>query len=148
MLGPHGTGKLNSNGLMLLSFCAEKLAVTNTLFRLADKHKTMWMHPRSKQWHMIDFAICRQRDIRDFMITRTMRGAECWTDHRLVRSILSLCIVPPHRKTSNVITLAFNVAKLEYVQRCDESAHNLDSRIAAHGSLTVIHHRSWISSDP
>ena len=35
---PHGTGKLNSNGLMLLSLCAENdLTITNTLFRQADK---------------------------------------------------------------------------------------------------------------
>ena len=41
VLGPHGTGKLNSNGLVLLSFCAENdLTITNTLFRQADKYKT------------------------------------------------------------------------------------------------------------
>ena len=41
VLGPHGTGKLNSNGLMLLSFCAENdLTFTNTLFRQVDKYKT------------------------------------------------------------------------------------------------------------
>lgn len=63
VLGPHGTGKLNSNGLMLLSLCAEQhLTITNTLFRQADKYKTTWMHPRSKQWHLIDFAICRHQD--------------------------------------------------------------------------------------
>ena len=49
ILGPHGVGKLNSNGLMLLSFCAENdLTITNTLFHQADKYKTTWMHPRSK----------------------------------------------------------------------------------------------------
>ena len=32
VLGPHGTGKLNSNDLMLFSFCAENdLTITNTL---------------------------------------------------------------------------------------------------------------------
>ena len=144
VLGPHGTGKLNANGLMLLSFCAEnRLAITNTLFRLADKHKTTWMHPRSKQWHMIDFAICRQRDIRDFRITRTMRGAECWTDHRLVRSVLSLHIAPPHRKTPKVVRPAFNVAKLEHEKRRDEFAHDLDSRIVAHGPLTGDPSQKW-----
>ena len=41
VLGPHGTGKLNSNGLMLLSFCTENdLTITNTLLRQADKYKT------------------------------------------------------------------------------------------------------------
>ena len=53
VLAPHGTGKLNSNGLMLLSFCAENdLTITNTLFHQADKYKKTWMHPRSKQWHL------------------------------------------------------------------------------------------------
>ena len=75
VLGPLGTGKLNSNGLMLLSFCAENdLTITNTLFRQADQYKTTWMHPRLKQWHLIDYAICRRRDIRDVRITRAMRG--------------------------------------------------------------------------
>ena len=89
----HGTRKLNSNGLMLLSLCAENhLTISNTLFQQADKYKTTWMHPRSKQWHLIDYVICRQRDICDIRITRVMRGADCWTDHRLVRSIIALHI--------------------------------------------------------
>ena len=47
VLAPHGTGKLNSNGLILLSLCAENdLTITNTLFRQADKYKTTWMHPQ------------------------------------------------------------------------------------------------------
>lgn len=78
VLGQHGIGKMNSNGLRLLSMCAENnLTVTNTLFRQADKYKITWMHPRAKQWHMIDYAICRMRDIRDVKITKAMRGAEC-----------------------------------------------------------------------
>ncbi|KAI4795493.1 hypothetical protein KUCAC02_031377, partial [Chaenocephalus aceratus] len=44
--------------------------------------KALWMHPRSK--HLIDDVIVRRSDIRDVHITRAMRGAEGWTDHRLV----------------------------------------------------------------
>ena len=70
VLGPHGTGKLNSNGLMLFSSCYENdPIITNILFRQADKYMTTWMRPRSKQWHLIDYAICRRRDIRDVRIT-------------------------------------------------------------------------------
>ena len=75
VLGPHGVGKQNSNGLLLLSKCMEhNLCITNTLFRQADKYKTTWMHPRSKQWHLIDYVITKQRDIQDICITRSMRG--------------------------------------------------------------------------
>jgi len=41
IIGKDGTGKLNSNGEMLLTKCAEhSLAITNTLFRQKDRRKT------------------------------------------------------------------------------------------------------------
>ena len=66
VLGKHGVGKLNSNGLMLLQFCTEMgFQITNTMFQMKDKFKTTWMHLGSKQWHLIDFLLVRRRDIAD-----------------------------------------------------------------------------------
>lgn len=115
VLGPHGMGKMNSNGLPLLSLCAENnLTITNTLFRQADKYKSTWMHPRSKQWHLIDYTICRRRDARDFRTNRAMRGAECWTDHRLVRSVVKLYIAPTRQKKPKLNRPSFNIAKVNH----------------------------------
>lgn len=68
------------------------------MYQLRDMHKTTWMHPRSKQWHLIDYIITRQSDLKDVMITRSMRGADGGTDHRLVRAKLNLKIRPPMRR--------------------------------------------------
>ena len=61
-------------------------------------HKTSWMHPRSKHWHLIDYVIVRCRDLNEVQITRAMHGAECSTDHRLIRSTLRLTVRPPARR--------------------------------------------------
>lgn len=102
VIGRHGVGNMNNNGQLLLSFCAQhQLAVTNTMFRLPAKHKNTWMHPRSKHWHLIDYAIVRQKDISQVLITRVMRGAHCWTDHRLVVTKLRIRHQRPKRSVAS-----------------------------------------------
>ena len=79
----HGVGKMDSNGLLLLSKCGEhNLLITNTIFRLADKYKTSCMHPCSKLWHLIDYMITCQLDSSAILITRAMCGAECHPRHQ------------------------------------------------------------------
>lgn len=98
ILGRHGVGKCNENGLDLLTLCAEfDLCFTNTFFRLPEKYKTSWMHPRSKHWHLLDYVIVRKKHLSDVLITRAMRGAEGWTDHRLIRSKLRISLKFPRR---------------------------------------------------
>ncbi|KAJ4935851.1 hypothetical protein JOQ06_017378, partial [Pogonophryne albipinna] len=98
VLGRHGVGQVNANGLRLLNLCSEhNLTITNTIFQQKAKYKTSWMHPRSKHWHLIDYVIVRRSDIRDVHITRAMRGAECWTDHRLIMAKVHMKVRPPLR---------------------------------------------------
>ena len=87
VMGKHGIGKCNSNIELLLALCSEfELVVTNTMFKQKDERKTNWMHPRSRHWHMSDFILTRCRDKMDIYSTRAMHGANCWTDHQMLRS--------------------------------------------------------------
>ena len=94
-------GSENSNGLLLLGECIKhELAITNTRFRQSNKKKTSWMNPRSKRWHLLDYVIVRQRDVSDVRITTAMRGADCGTDYRMIRSNLLLELQPRRRKSA------------------------------------------------
>ena len=46
-------------------------------------------------WHLLDYVLVKAVDLQDVQITRVMRGAECWTDHRIVRTSLRIRIRPP-----------------------------------------------------
>ena len=98
VIGSEGVGKCNSNRLLLLRKCAEhELLITSTIFRLPICRKTSWMHPRSKHWHLIYYVLVRRKDWQDVRVTKTMCGADCWTDHRLVVSKLNLRSQPVRR---------------------------------------------------
>ncbi|KAK0142398.1 Craniofacial development protein 2 [Merluccius polli] len=113
-LGREGVGNTNSNGLLLLTKCSEYvLVITNTLFRQKNKFKTSWMHPRSKRWHLIDFVIVRSQDRRDVLSTRAMISAdECWTDHRLIRSIMSIHLMRKRRHQKGQTRRRLNIERL------------------------------------
>ena len=77
VIGPEGVGKCNNHGLLLLRKCAEHdFLIANTVFRLPNRNKTSWVHPRSKHWHLIDYVIVRRTDRQDVRVTKIMYGAD------------------------------------------------------------------------
>ena len=83
--GPHGYGSTNDAGEELLTFLSMiEATVCNTWFKKRDIFKQTWQHPKSRQWHCIDFAIMRQKDRGRCLDVAVKRGAECNTDHQLL----------------------------------------------------------------
>uniref|UniRef100_A0A0L8GPW3 Endonuclease/exonuclease/phosphatase domain-containing protein n=1 Tax=Octopus bimaculoides TaxID=37653 RepID=A0A0L8GPW3_OCTBM len=75
VIGKHGVGNCNNISLLLLQTCAEHgLLITNTIFNLPTRNRTLWMHRHSKHWHLIDYVIIRKRDRQDVRVTKTMKA--------------------------------------------------------------------------
>ena len=60
-----------------------------------------------------------------------MRGAECWTDHRLVRAVLSLHIPRNYSRNPKTVRTSYNVARLKNPYRCSRFQDLLDERLEA-----------------
>lgn len=94
--------------------CAEHcLLITNTVSCLPTCNKASWMHPRSKQWHLIDYVIVRKRDRPDVHINKAMGGAECWTDHCLIIFKLNIRIQPKRRPQGTKAPRCLNINNLK-----------------------------------
>nr|VZI34253.1 unnamed protein product [Spirometra erinaceieuropaei] len=80
VLGLHCLDGSNENGLHLLRTCAEhRLILTNTFFRLPKREKAIWMHPRSRQWHLLNYVFVWRRDQRDVPMTKVIPVASAVT---------------------------------------------------------------------
>ena len=131
VMGKHGIGKRNSNGELLLALCSEfELTVTNTMFKQKDERTTTWMHPRSKHWHMTDFIITRCRDKMDIHSTRVMCGANCWTDHQMLRTKVAFRIRQKHNRQGTNKPTKLNTAKLSTISRRESFEQEMDSALA------------------
>ena len=126
VMGKHGIGKCNSNGELLLALCSEcELTVTNTMFKQKDERKTTWMHPRSRH-----FIITKCRDKMDIHSTRAMRGANCWTDHQMLRSNVSFRIRQKHNRQGTSKPTKPNTVKLSTISYRKSFEQEMDSALA------------------
>ena len=127
-LGPYSTGNMNDNGLLLLQLCTQfDLTITNTFFRQKKEHRATWFHPRSKNGHTIDFIITRRSDLRSFCKVRVMRGADCATDHMLVRAKLKVHIRKKTRASGVKVPKRIDVSKLKHPETKDCLSSTFDS---------------------
>nr|VZI36657.1 unnamed protein product [Spirometra erinaceieuropaei] len=139
VLGPHGLRGSNDNGLLLLRTCAEhRLTLTNTFFCLPEREKATWRHPRSRQWHLLDYVLVRGRDQRDVLVTKAIAGADGWTDHRLVISKMRIRLQPRRRPQGkrppdklNVALLSLPAHRLHFSNELAQRLDNLPIAAAA-----------------
>ena len=76
---------VNAAGLELLTFCnLNSATICTTWFCKKDEYKQSWQHPKTKQWHCIDYVIVRQRDRKRCLNCRVVRHADCGSGHRLL----------------------------------------------------------------
>nr|VZI27867.1 unnamed protein product [Spirometra erinaceieuropaei] len=149
VLGPHGLRGSNDNGLLLLRTRAEhRLILTNTFFCLPEREKATWRHPRSRQWHLLDYVLVRRRDQRDVLVTKAIAGADEWTDHRLVISKMRIRLQPRRRPQGKRPPGKLNVALLSlhahHLHFNSELAQRLDNLpIAAAAAENAFVEKRW-----
>ena len=87
--------------------------------------------------YIIDFIIKRCRDKMDIHSTRAMRGANCWTEHQMLRSKVAFRIRQKHNRQGTSKPTKLNTAKLSTIshrrngQLCSRSYTTQPRRILA-----------------
>ncbi|CAF3849768.1 unnamed protein product, partial [Rotaria sp. Silwood1] len=92
-VGKHAIDKQNQNGRRLVDFCLfNSFIVTNTFFPHKAVHQGTWMHPKTKQWHMLDYILVNRKFRSSVQDVRAHRGATggIGTDHHLLRAKIRL----------------------------------------------------------
>ena len=103
VIGSEGIGKCKSSGLLrkcvLSMICLSPTRVSG-------------MFSISKHCHLFDNVIVRRINRQDVRVTKTMCGADCWTDHRLVVSKRILRMHPARRPHGKKAQKKLNVSEL------------------------------------
>ena len=80
---------------------------------------------------LIDYVIVRRKDRQDVRVTKSMCGADCWIDHRLVVSKLNLRIQPARRPQGKKVPKRLDVSKLKQDSKRQAFINDICSRLDA-----------------
>ena len=96
-VGNFSKGRRNQNGEALISFCeANSLFIMNSRFQHPARHQTTWQGQFKRDnkiipvYNQIDFILGKKKDMQLFQQARSYAGTTVTTDHRLVKSKISL----------------------------------------------------------
>ena len=131
VIGKHGFDDRNEAGDNLLDFCAtNELSVMSTWFAKKHIYLGTWMHPATKQFHMIDLVVMRAGQRMLCTDVRVMRGANCWTDHQLVRARVRLSVkhVGTAHKKDPPFAVHVLCDKVKKKAFCEEVSHLLQQQ--------------------
>jgi endonuclease/exonuclease/phosphatase family metal-dependent hydrolase len=86
-VGRYGEEEINDNGEILKGICDyNNLRISNTFFEHRDIHTFTWTQKARNLKSIIDYVIIKQHSTLQMEDVRVFRGANCGSDHCLVRA--------------------------------------------------------------
>lgn len=85
VVGEHGLGVRNESGDRLVQFCHDnRFRITNTFFAQPKRRLYTWKHHNKRDRNQIDFILCQQKWKGSVLAAKTLPGADCASDHKLL----------------------------------------------------------------
>jgi hypothetical protein len=96
VVGGHGEEVTNNNGERLIQICEHfSLKIMNGYYSHNDIHKYTWTHNTRQLRSIINYIILKQKTNIKTQDVKVMRGAECGSDHYMVRGTCLFKYNPP-----------------------------------------------------
>ena len=116
----------NDNGCRLANFAAEHgLVIAGTLFDHRDIHKATWVSPNPRIRNQIDYILISGKLRRSLQDVRAQRGADCNSDHFMVRASIRMKLKAGGRPTQKRVKIDLDNCrnsdiKQEFRRRVDD----------------------------
>lgn len=118
----------NENGVRLCSFAmANNLKIVSTCFPRKEIHKETWISPDGRTKNQIDHVLVDNRNKSSILNVRSIREAECGSDHNLVLTKIYQRISIEKKKLSEN-TEKIDIERLKDKHNIDEYKINLQNR--------------------
>ena len=126
----------SENGLILCQFAeANDLLISSTCFEHKDIYKGTWKDPAGRTINQIDHVLINKRRATIVEDVKTMRGANCDSDHFLIRILIKHRISRAYQK-NQTFKLRWDIQKLdnketkkkEYQEHITEKLKNIEKK--------------------